>query len=392
MSEYNELTKRLLAEGWTAGNHPDYVKIPSGGWDKSNPLVNLYGGFEYTREYRNKLVFTTGCGLLVKGSEFNAGTMWFNGIDWMPENNNPVITCPMRPDSCEKRFSQCLGAPQGMAKVFQCDLRMVDIPWTYEKSLEKVKDDENHKIYEQKQEYIKRKHGRVCEWHMKYNYAEGQWHQKYDPKICTRFCRRVGHECLISGREVSKKRGNVFYDIKVTRILNDGNLFDGMEDVQITRGKRYLEHPASLTICNEIVKRCRKDIEWKAGQAYRSEMFLNNVKVEAFNIRAEYRESRDLLQDLQDLKDGIKIVYDSDQQKMTKEAKKERRQAAKDKKIQKLENKILKIGFAGLDDFEKMRAEKLIDSDRIDQLDAEHKKPKEKEPEQMSIFDFMEAD
>ena len=72
----------------------------------------------------------------------------YMGIDWIPENNNPVITCPLRPDYCDKRFSDdILGDAHGggLTKIFQCDLRLTDKPYDYEKSIEKLKKDiEDH--------------------------------------------------------------------------------------------------------------------------------------------------------------------------------------------------------------------------------------------------------
>lgn len=78
MGEYNLLTQRLLAEGYTAENYPDYVRLPGGCWGK-DPLRNIYGGFEYTYQYRSQMVFKTKCGLLVKGSSF-IGSMSYMGI------------------------------------------------------------------------------------------------------------------------------------------------------------------------------------------------------------------------------------------------------------------------------------------------------------------------
>lgn len=56
MGEYNLLTQRLLAEGYTAENYPDYVRLLGGCWGK-DPLRNIYGGFEYTYQYRSQMVF-----------------------------------------------------------------------------------------------------------------------------------------------------------------------------------------------------------------------------------------------------------------------------------------------------------------------------------------------
>ena len=54
--EYNELTKRLLAEGYTVDHYPDYVQVDTSRLPGNNPLNNLSGGFEYKRFYRDGIV------------------------------------------------------------------------------------------------------------------------------------------------------------------------------------------------------------------------------------------------------------------------------------------------------------------------------------------------
>lgn len=393
MSKYNLLTQRLLAEGWTADNHPDYVKVGGGYFGRGDPLDNFYGGFQYTREYRESLTFRTGCGLLVKGSELGFGSMSFNGIDWTVENDCPVITCPLRPDHCEKRFSSCLGGAGGggVVKIFQCDLRQTDEPYVYEKSIRKVKHDMDAEQNRQLEDYIRRKKGRYCVWHAHYNYWSKEWKQVYNPMQCARMCQNIGKTCLLTGKEISKKRGNVFYDVRVSWIHNEGDLFDGQEEVHITRGVRFLDHPTSIAICEQIAKRCRQEIVDKEVRRRHADILLHKIKVEVFNIRAEQRESRDLLQDLSDLRLGIKISYDSDDKKAAKEAKSARRKKAKEARIRRMEKRIIEVGYHNLDDLEKNRALKLLDYDRIEELEAEREQrmiEKESEPKQMSLFDM----
>ena len=63
--EYNKLTTGLLAQGFTADNHPDYVKLPGCIPDKYNPLKNYDGGFVYQGSYSDSLKlihnFTCAC-------------------------------------------------------------------------------------------------------------------------------------------------------------------------------------------------------------------------------------------------------------------------------------------------------------------------------------------
>ncbi len=44
--EYNALTKRLLEEGYTVDNHPDYVRVDVPMWQEKT-LDNYDGGFTY---------------------------------------------------------------------------------------------------------------------------------------------------------------------------------------------------------------------------------------------------------------------------------------------------------------------------------------------------------
>lgn len=68
MEEYNLLTQKLLAEGYTVENHPDYVYIRNSYSETQDPLQNFDGGFRYYEWYIYDQTFRTPCGLLCKGS------------------------------------------------------------------------------------------------------------------------------------------------------------------------------------------------------------------------------------------------------------------------------------------------------------------------------------
>ena len=87
MKEVNELTRRLLAEGYTPEDTPP----------GTHPYVDYYGGWTYTGEAIRSIVWETPCGLLAEGQNFLNGYLSYQGIDWRPENDNPVITCPCFP-------------------------------------------------------------------------------------------------------------------------------------------------------------------------------------------------------------------------------------------------------------------------------------------------------
>ncbi len=396
MEEYNLLTQKLLAEGYSAENYPDYVRIPRG-WNKDDPLENLQHGFEYTDDYRSSLVFETGCGLLVNGSDLGFGNMSYMGILWVPENNNPVICCPHRKVFCDKR-NPILGDPVGggLAKIFQCDCHLADRSYIYDESVKKIRDDIEREKKRKYDEFSDRVKGHVCYQHMHYNDWTEEWSQKYDPMDCARHCTRVGGTCDLRHKLVSKKRGNVFYDVKISCIRRDGTLFDGQEVTRINKGVRLFETGKSITICEEVAKRCSDEITAKERGKRSREILLHGWKVEVLNIRAEQRESRDLMQDLMDIQAGIEIHYDSDLKKADKEIKKERRKQAQEKRIKKLEKKLLEVGYYNLEKYslDRVHADKWLGEERIEELEQERRqkaKEKEEAPVQMSLGDFLEV-
>lgn len=99
-----------------------------------------------------------------------------------------------------------------------------------------------------------------------------------------------------------------------------------------------------------------------------------------------------MIQDLQDIKSGIMISYDSDLQEADKKYKKKRLEAAKQKRINRMEKKIMETGYDSMDQFEQNKAYKLLGSDRIDELEAAREKNQgrsEKKPVQLNLFDML---
>ena len=85
--ELNELTRRLLAEGYTPEDTPPGMR----------EYEDYEGGWTYKYQTLRDMVFETPCGLLAKGEHFSNGYMSWHGIDWRPENDNPVLPCPQFP-------------------------------------------------------------------------------------------------------------------------------------------------------------------------------------------------------------------------------------------------------------------------------------------------------
>lgn len=86
------------------------------------------------------------------------------------------------------------------------------------------------------------------------------------------------------------------------------------------------------------------------------------------NLRTARVDVRDIVQDLQDVANGIEVTHAADNLNAAKEQKRARRRAAKEQRVRKVEKMILTHGWETLEDIWKRRAEKLLDDDRISEL------------------------
>lgn len=391
--EYNNLTKKLLAEGYTVDNYPDYVQICTSRLPGNDPLNNLSGGFEYKRLYRDEFIYKTGCGMHVKGSNVLEMGM---GVDWSHENDNPVIRCPYDKSHCERNDPRLYGERGGgLCIQCWCVCHRTDELYDYNKSIEKADKEREEEKERKYQEYSKSHNGRVCRNHMYYDERKREWNLHYIPKRCAYICYSQNGYCPILGRQLSKKRGNVYYDLKKSYIRHDGTLFDGQEVVFIEKGIRFFKKPVSMDICESFIKVQKDDIlhDYEINNSW--ERFWNkDIKIEILNIRAESKPSRDLMQDLEDIKAGIAIAYSEDYEKQAKEMKKEKKKVAQQKRIEKLEKKILEVGYWNMDPYslDRVHADKWLGALRIDELEEMRQqklKEEQEKPVQLSLFDMM---
>ena len=206
--------------------------------------------------------------------------------------------------------------------------------------------------------------------------------------------------CPILGHELDQKRGNVFYDVKTSFLRGDldGTLFEGQIDTSIIKGKKLFDHPVSMDICKICARLSQDRIKEKMRGHYFTELFLfeyygRYFSFEIQNVRAEQRESRDLMQDLEDIRNGIQIVHDSDMKKREAEAKKERRRKSHEAAVRRLEKKLLENGYESLKEYsaDRHHADKWLGKARIAELEElRRKKEKEKmeQPVQMALSDY----
>lgn len=369
---YNELTKRLLNEGYTAEHYPDYVTIQD--WKKD--LDNFYGGFSYQPWWIYKQTFRTPCGLQVQGLQAMS-SMSFRGLDWTYENDLACIHCPYKRTDCEKRHPY-LREGSGVLKDW-CNVHLTGEPYSYEGSVEELRKIREDEIHQQKLSFILQKNGRACEKLMRYDPSEDCWKMEYDLADCARF--RCSGFCPMKGRELEQKRGNVFYDLKITGrdYSKDGTLFEGERFTRITKGIRALAYPVSLDICKAYSRLCKDEINWRVYNQYHRELFF-----------AEYH-SRDLLQDLEEIRAGITICHASDQEKQEIQEKRERRTRARKIKLKRLEKKILDKGYENLPphSIDRVHADKWLGEERLKELDRlreQRLREEQDKPVQLSLF------
>lgn len=350
MEELNELTKRLFQEGYDEEHYPDYVK----------PFNKFYGGFEYTLEAQRNLVFKTPCGLLVKGSHWNSGRMLYMGVDWCLENGNPTLICPYRNASCKKRHELLQGiTTNGRCMIVHCDCALTDETYNYEHSIDKVQDeiaDKQGRLHEA----FKKQH-RCCPIQDYWHDENERWEFRYDPFICAdnhcEYCTALRQDMY------PNIKGNVFYDLKVTREGGGEGLLKRDFDVEIIKGKRLFEKNISLSVAEIIAKSFQHKIQRKEEMRHHSDLFFNKYhgvyfKLEVLNIRAEKRVSRDLEQDLKDIADGIAVTHESDLLASQKAVKHQRRVEAEQKKVKQLLNIVFEKGMENLTPIEQNRIKK----------------------------------
>ena len=409
MNKYNKLTEKLLAEGYTVENHPDYVMVGSGAFGE-NKLENYEGGFVYYGWYAFEKTYKTPCGMLLKGNFAHCGLSW-RGNEYRYENDNPFIICPKDEADCPLRDEPFKSMGTGVLK-YHCIVHETNEPYIYEGSCEaalKLKDDQ---IRRERISFELEKNHHVCENHMRYDKEMGGWIFNYNPMSCVNgFCRaqttdfKDGGGCPVLNKYISKDKGNVYYDVRYwgRDYSKDGTLFEGEQFETIIKGKQLFNKPIRLDIAKVIANVCKDEIrlrvrwnthDYDSLTFFRAERGEIDFHWEVINIRAEKKRVRDLEQDLQDIADGIQVIHEIDAQKKKKDDKRKRTALAKQKRIDRLKTEIIKRGWDDMEVIEQNKACKYLSFEEIDELDARHYEEMQNakaQPQQMSIFDYMEG-
>ena len=336
--EQNQLTRDLYAAGYTREDHPSFVY-----WSD-------WQNFGYLFEALLKFTWETPCGLLVDGKsdlgrDLACCDASFQGIDYCPENDNPLLRCPYERKDCPHSIS---GFPVPL-----CPCHTTGKRYSYEQSAERV---ESERSERQHRQYMEITGGAYCACVVGGNgYDGGHVEVQYDVEQCIR-CRCQNPVCVIRKQKRDLSRANIFYDVRRTWITRIGFLEE--KKVQVTKGERVFPHPVARTDA-EIwleMKKAHFNPLWSSSvidsphltpedrrQTFFSKMHRRYGEYDYFefhydveNIRIAKSEQRDLLQDLRDVADGLEVVHAVDLKKEQAAKKRESRQRRREQKERRL--------------------------------------------------------
>lgn len=327
----NKLTWDLFEQGYTKDNHPDYVK-----W------VDYMHEFEYTTKFLENSVWEAPCGIIRKGC-FTGGYGCIAGVEWKVENNNYNFHCPYRKRECEL-FHPLLKELNNVGG--KCSWKLSSKPYNYDNSAEKIEDERKDLI----KANLKKRFGTngmiscAC-CHINEDTCEPYF--KYNPHECIHFTNEgcFNEHCWCTGKQRDLSLANIYYDVKTTTEYKRGFIIEPV--IQITKGKKLFDSRKAMTDLEMFLKvypnePFEREKMRHSRLIHFANMHDNKFELEVLNVRIEKRESRDLLQDLQDISEGIQVFHKSDEVKKAKEAKKERRikyLEAKEKKKNKTQTK-----------------------------------------------------
>lgn len=374
--EYNLLTEKLFADGYTKDNYPAYI----------HQFLPYSGGFVYKEIYVDSLVVKLPCGVVAKARRF-LREMSYNGVDYCFENNNPVFICPFGKDCCQRNEE----LKMDNSLCFCCGV-ISDEPYSYENSLEKKEDEQEQRKKTSFEEFSLSHKGRVCEYQCKYDADTDTWKQEYNPMNCLR--NNCTH-CKIKDKEVGAQKGNIYFDLESTWTCRDGSLFDGEQTISVTKGIPYFERSYPLSILEDIVRLRSEDIVRKVMLEKHYEMYMFPVTYKVLNISAKKKVTRDLIADLEDVAAGKHIVHDSDQKRSEKEWKKKN----KELREEKAKKRLIKMLMDGIIPTEPFSADykhmiTWFSKEQIEEyirLGEEKRMQKDKEEDayvQLSLFDY----
>ena len=374
MRELNKLTEHLLWLGYTKENPPEGYR----------PWNDLYGGWEYSAKQERNMIVEAPCGTVSLASNI-VGSMGYANIDWCLENDNAIMRCPFGKIDCEQNHPLLKNMHSEMV---MCAVKIIDREFDYELSAEAI-EERNRQNHEEAIKAFARTQDHFCRQHLCYDKYTNKFWIDFHPIYCGNCS-----YCTMIKEKIEGPKGNAFYDLKIRRLIDGYGFVPSEWKTNIIKGIRLFEKNKSLKWCEICaLPEHRRDIERKVKDKYFTELHFakyhgKGFEYEILNVRAEKRESRDIDQDLEDIANGCSITHMSDMLAAEKDAKRERRAKAKDKKVQRLLKLCETTDYASLPEGEKIRVKKAIAKGDFSFEDViKARKTKANTPQQLSLFE-----
>jgi len=351
----NKLTEVLLAAGITEEDELEFAR-----WH--------YNEWMYTPKFERYLAWEAPCGIMKEGC-FSGGSLSYMGVEYSQENNNPRYGCPFEDGvNCPHKKSDIKNFP-GMACVYQLSNKAYD----YIYSKERIEDhwhklnmeDHNTQIAGTLKVFC------ACRKYDKYNRS---YSFKLNPESCAyRKCKNG--ICCATGKERNLKNVNIYYDI-----LRKWKYKLGLaewEEKRIEKGLKVFSRQVALTTAEDYLRMCKvetgtgaddgQDLYFSENHPYNTgEYSYFHFEREIVNIRIESRESRDLIQDLADIAEGMEVVHASDVKKRKAENKRERKKKRQEAKERKAEKSNISRWLSDVDDETKSESHRLFCREQLD--------------------------
>lgn len=308
----NDLTRRLLAEGYDKDHPPEYADWSS------------WKDFEYTLAALREILWEAPCGLIKKGCGYEHASHL--GVDYCPENDNPRFGCPYYDEvSCPHRFdTQLMG--------WNCVFHQIVRDYDYDISVERLHDEQD-RVQSQAWQEATTAYGycNCMEWNRKIR----TYLPRFDVNKCIEFgCKN--EVCAVTKQPRNLQNVNIYYDILRVWRYQKG-LLENTEK-KLEKGVRRFKTAVTRTDAEIWLKQCgetefapkktagdRRDqffSEFHGKEGF-GEYSLFKFTLTVQNVRIESREHRDMMQDLEDIAEGIEVVHASDLKKQQEQKKRD---------------------------------------------------------------------
>ncbi len=312
--------------------------------------------FVYLAEGRKRawLQWESPCGLLAQGTPGQWwGELQIDGVFHCAENFNPLFACPWPGKKCPYKKK----LPPGINCEFHWSEKQYD-PKLDIANIEREKDTALHVLYEKDLQdhpgYEMR-----CMNAKEVLMPDGKWgfRFRWDLHECIKYCRNTC--CPARGwKERNTEPVNIFFDVYVERGYEDeylGMVYPRIEK-SVKKGMKVFDNPVARTDAEFALKIWERNpgshilplamdrlnpiagLGERQRDAEREAYFVEHhgvyngkrytIYAELRNIRIAKFEQRDIMQDLEDVRNGIEVIHPSDQTKRAKKDKAERRKQA----------------------------------------------------------------